>query len=986
MQQSHSPNALTALIRNKWTERILAFVVIPALLLYSLWLPPVSIGNRLFHLDYPLVTPGEGGDIPGPYGAHLRVPAGTVAKNLRLRMVALTQGALGTLKPDRPEVLAVQSLPGDVTVHWPLFHLEALGQAPSQGSLSLALPPDVAIPETVDLFGWDGKAWQWMPRQIAADGREVQADLAPLPSLVMLASAKASAARISVGTGAGDKPLSSVDANLAGVNVSGLSVDGEGNIIGEPPAASDLGAPKGASVLLSIGNVVEGIVRSDLVGNLLVNEASVKNHVQKIVALATQGDYAGVEIAYAGIDPNLRPEFSAFIARLAEALHSANKTLAVRVPEPIVEGGSWSTGAYDWPALGRSADVLRIPALADPASYAVGGMQDKLLAGATSQVDRRKIELYISADACDNVGQQQEPIAYQKALALLAPSISATDADKLLSPGQAVSFSLPNAGSSPVRFDEDAQVYWFTISDAAGKAHTVWLENASSVARKLQYVLRYALGGALVEGALDKGNDPDIVEVLRTYQDNLAPPEPQFAYVWTVEDGAGKVISQQVAPLDKAQLNLNAPSNPGSYVVKAALSDDGGKTNLGAGAQLGFLVPSPTPTNTPTPTPTPTDTPTPTVTPTNTPKPTATPKPTSAASSAPSVAPARASGSFGYGIQADMVTDTNYGRIISHIKTLGFGWVKQQVEWFRYNPAPGAYDWGALDRIVDACNANGVNVLFSVVKAPKWAQPPGDTEPGPPADLNTFGTFLREMATRYKGRVKAYEVWNEQNLYYEWGGKGHKLNAARYVELLKVAYNAIKSVDPSAVVISGAPTPTGFNDGDTAIDDRLYLEQMYQAGLARYCDAVGIHPSGYNNPPDADWRTWSDASAPSFKGHPSFFFRGMMESYRNIMVKYGDGNKRLWATEFGWASVENLGAPPAEGYGYAADNTEAEQAQFIVRAYQMGKGYGFVGVMFLWNLNFAPVSGKANEKAAFGIVREDWGPRPAFAALRDMPK
>jgi len=240
------------------------------------------------------------------------------------------------------------------------------------------------------------------------------------------------------------------------------------------------------------------------------------------------------------------------------------------------------------------------------------------------------------------------------------------------------------------------------------------------------------------------------------------------------------------------------------------------------------------------------------------------------------VAPAKASGSFGYGIQADMVTDTNYGRVINHIKTMGFGWVKQQVEWFRYNPSPGAYDWGSLDRIVDACNANGVNVLFSVVKAPKWAQPPGDTEPGPPADLNTFGTFLREMATRYKGRVKAYEVWNEQNLYYEWGGKGHKLNAARYVELLKVAYNAIKSVDPSAVVISGAPTPTGFNDGDTAIDDRLYLEQMYQAGMARYCDAVGIHPSGYNNPPDADWRTWSDASAPSFKGHPSFFFRDMM--------------------------------------------------------------------------------------------------------------
>ena len=255
-----------------------------------------------------------------------------------------------------------------------------------------------------------------------------------------------------------------------------------------------------------------------------------------------------------------------------------------------------------------------------------------------------------------------------------------------------------------------------------------------------------------------------------------------------------------------------------------------------------------------------------------------------------------------------MMSDGNHARILDHVKGMGFGWVKQQVEWFRYNPAPGQYDWGGLDRIVESANAYGVNVLFSVVKAPQWARPAGDTDQGPPADPNTYGTFMREMAARYKGRVKAYEIWNEQNLYYEWGGRGGKLNAGRYVQLLAAAYNAIKSVDPGAVVISGALTPTGVSDGDIAIDDRAYLEQMYQAGLARYCDAVGAHPSGYNNPPDADWQTLSDPSTPRCKGHPSWFFRGTMEGYRNIMVKYGDGRKRIWVTEFGWASVEGLGA------------------------------------------------------------------------------
>jgi hypothetical protein len=296
------------------------------------------------------------------------------------------------------------------------------------------------------------------------------------------------------------------------------------------------------------------------------------------------------------------------------------------------------------------------------------------------------------------------------------------------------------------------------------------------------------------------------------------------------------------------------------------------------------------------------------------------------------------------------------------------------------------YDWGAIDRLVDGANANGINVLLSVVKAPGWARPKGDTDQGPPADVNTYAAFVGAMAERYRGRVKAYEIWNEQNLYYEWGGRGNKLNAARYVELLRAAYNAIKSKDPGAVVVSGALTPTGWNDGDTAIDDRVYLEQMYQAGLARYCDAVGAHPSGYNNPPDADWTSYRDPTTGRAKGHPSWFFRGTMESYRNIMIKYGDGGKRIWPTEFGWASVEGLGVGPANGYEYAADNSEGEQAQFIVRAYQMGRSWGWVGPMFLWNLNFGPVSGARDEKAAFGIVRPDWSPRAAFAALRDMPK
>ncbi len=376
--------------------------------------------------------------------------------------------------------------------------------------------------------------------------------------------------------------------------------------------------------------------------------------------------------------------------------------------------------------------------------------------------------------------------------------------------------------------------------------------------------------------------------------------------------------------------------------------------------------PAPTPPAPPPPAPTP-----PAPTPTPTPAP---PPPTPLG--------------FGYGIQVHMI-DQDHERIINLVKDLGFNWVKHQVVWKDFERTKGEIDWSKLDSVVDSCHAAGLNILLSVVKAPDWARPATTdlSVDGPPAHPEDMANFMAAMAERYKGKVQAYEIWNEQNLHYEWGNE--PLDASRYVQLLAACYQAIKAKDPNAIVVSGALTPCGDVPGK-AIDDLKYLEQMYQAGLKKWCDAVGVHPSGYNVPPDADWRTWSDPTArfrgPSDNRHHSWSFRGTMEGSREIMVRYGDGAKRLWPTEFGWASVEGLGVEPAPGYEYAADNTEAEQAQFIVKAYQMGKSWGWVGPMFLWNLNFGPLLGAEDEKAAFSILYPDWRPRQAYAALHDMPK
>jgi hypothetical protein len=334
---------------------------------------------------------------------------------------------------------------------------------------------------------------------------------------------------------------------------------------------------------------------------------------------------------------------------------------------------------------------------------------------------------------------------------------------------------------------------------------------------------------------------------------------------------------------------------------------------------------------------------------------------------------------LGYGMGVHLWYQ-DQGRVTRVTKEAGFGWVKQQVRWADVERTKGQPDWSQLDQMVDYSLKAPLNIMFSVVSAPAWSRADGKTD-GPPDNSADYATFLTQLATRYQGQVRAYEIWNEQNFSREWGGG--QINAGAYVELLKVAHDAIKAADPNALIVSGALTPTGFTDPNVAIDDALFFEQMYQyqnGVFKQYADVIGAHAGGFNNPPEADPN--APASGP-FRGHPSFYFR-RVEQLRAVMEKYGDGSKRMWLTEFGWSTANQ-----APGYEYGKDNTEANQADYLVRAFTLAKTkYPWMGVMFVWNLNFAtlPDLPSTDEKAPFSVLNKDWSPRPAYTALQKMPK
>ena len=367
----------------------------------------------------------------------------------------------------------------------------------------------------------------------------------------------------------------------------------------------------------------------------------------------------------------------------------------------------------------------------------------------------------------------------------------------------------------------------------------------------------------------------------------------------------------------------------------------------------------------------------------------ATPPP--AAAPAPSAPATRLPGiGFGYGVQAHMIHNGQEGIAMDKTRELGFGWIKQQIEWKVFESNQGQYGFGDIWPLVNAANSRGLNLLFSVVNAPNWSRESGydGTVGGPPADPQTFARFLGRLAGEYCGSsLKAIEVWNEQNLHYEWGNR--PINPSEYMALLRPSYGAIKSACPSMYVISGSLTPAGDN-GSLAMDDFRYFEAMLQQGLANYVDGFGAHPSGYNVPPGAVWQNACEAIQRSgnqnFNGacdnpHHSWSFRSTMEGYRNLALRYGAGHIPIWATEFGWAAG---GAFDAR-YGYANDNDFDEQARWTVEAFQTMRNWGWAGPAFLWNLNFRVVA-DGTEKAQWGIVRNDWSPLPVYHALRNMAK
>ncbi len=336
-----------------------------------------------------------------------------------------------------------------------------------------------------------------------------------------------------------------------------------------------------------------------------------------------------------------------------------------------------------------------------------------------------------------------------------------------------------------------------------------------------------------------------------------------------------------------------------------------------------------------------------------------------------------------YGIQAFLWWKPEITkRDLTLIQQMGFTWVKQDFAWRNIEPQQkGHFEWERADAVVRRVGKRGdLKLLARLDRQPFWSQTPGavELESAPPANLQDFGDFCYALAERYRGKIAAYQVWNEPNLAREWGNQPP--NPAQYVELLKVCYTAIKRADPSALVISAGLATTGTSSSEAMPDDE-FIEKMYQAGAAPYFDILGVHAPGYKAPPEMS--PDEVARQPELGGQRFFAFRHV-EDIRKIMERYGDADKQVAILEMGWTTD-----PVHPEYAWHAV-TEEQQAGYLVRAYQYAYEHWSPWIGIMTALTLADSEWTENdEQYWWAITYPDWPEnrvRPAFDALRGMPK
>jgi len=271
----------------------------------------------------------------------------------------------------------------------------------------------------------------------------------------------------------------------------------------------------------------------------------------------------------------------------------------------------------------------------------------------------------------------------------------------------------------------------------------------------------------------------------------------------------------------------------------------------------------------------------------------------------------------------------------------GMTWVKFQLKW-RADSQPSE-----ISERLGRAKAAGFNVLVSVT---------GDPYPTS-IDYAAFTQFMGGLAS-LSPAPDAIEVWNEMNIDFEW--PAGQIDPALYTEqMLAPAYQAIKAANPNIMVISGAPAPTGFDNGTNAWANSRYMNGMVAAGATNYMDCIGMHFNEGATPPTVT------------SGHPAGEYFGwyFIPSMQNTFFAFG-GDVPLCFTELGYLSGDGYGGLPGN-FWWAEGTSTSQQAVWLYESLGLAYQSGYVELAIVFNVDIFHF--EDDPQGGFAIMRPGGG-------------
>lgn len=183
----------------------------------------------------------------------------------------------------------------------------------------------------------------------------------------------------------------------------------------------------------------------------------------------------------------------------------------------------------------------------------------------------------------------------------------------------------------------------------------------------------------------------------------------------------------------------------------------------------------------------------------------------------------------------------------------GVKWIRHHsMHWFLREPEKGKFDWTLFDDRLELAEKYKMNFLLTFGGVPEWASSSSDKKMTvcgayfyqnfPPKEWKDWSDFIGTVVSRYKGRIKWYELWNEPGFTSAFWCNG---SAKDYAALLKTGYEAAKKADPDCVVVSGAPLTVDFMDA-----------VVKENGGKLYSDVMSLHYLGNSARESARLKSW----------------------------------------------------------------------------------------------------------------------------------